>query len=110
MNKFGCPCNGSGWVKNKSNYGQCAVHFEGQLEPMTRDLLLDEPEKLKDEERKSYLHWAIAEKSAEILSLQADMDKLIHERFALDLELINKTPTIKMGAVTSNDLVEEIPA
>lgn len=94
-----CPCRATGWAFVIDNHQECPIHFSGQLHPLTRDLLLDDPISLKEEERKSHLKWRIGIRQDEVIELQRRALKLQLEIRSLELELINKTPTIKMQAV-----------
>ena len=91
-----CPCRGTGWAQvDVEQWKTCSIHFEGQLHPETRTLLLDDPPLLKEEERKAKLKFQINEKKLYI----ADMQKLVIEGQTalakLELELTNRTPTIR---------------
>lgn len=91
-----CPCQGTGWAQvDVDQWKTCHIHFEGQLHPETRALLLDDEFLLKEEERKCRLRWQINEKKSYI----ADMERLAREGkealFKLELELINRTVTVR---------------
>lgn len=102
LDEHACPCQGSGWAQvDVDTWKNCPIHFEGQVHPQTRELLLDEPAVLKEEERKCKLRWQILEKKEYI----ANMQKLVLEGqqalFKLELELVNRTATVRgMPAVT----------
>lgn len=90
-----CPCQGTGWAQvDVDQWKTCHIHFEGQLHPETRTLILDDPPLLKEEERKARLKFQINEKKQYI----ADMQKLVREGqealLKLELELTNRTITI----------------
>lgn len=91
-----CRCRGLGWAEVPSDkYIECPIHYEGQLHPDTRALLFDEPNRLAEEERKSRLHYQIREGRARITEFQKQI-KLEQEKLVkLELELINRTPTVK---------------
>lgn len=96
MDKSKCPCRGNGWAEvDLDVWKECTIHFEGQLHPQTKRLLLDEPIRMQEEERKSILKFKIREKR----SLIQDYQKKVKEEQALilkmELELINKTPTVR---------------
>jgi hypothetical protein len=85
----------------------CPIHFEGQIHPQTRALLLDDPALLKEEERKCRIKFQILEKKQYI----ADMERLAKEGqialFKLELELINRTVTVRsMPAIRPEHLTE----
>lgn len=85
----------------------CPVHFEGQLHPNTRALLLDDAPVLAEEERKARIRFQIAEKREYI----AEMQRLAREGqatlFKLELELVNRTATVRnMAAVKLSTVVE----
>ncbi len=93
-----CPCKGSGWAL-QADWEECPIHFYGQLHPQSRDLLLDDPPRLKEEERKSQLRWRIVSREIEIVTLQSRIDKLKLECKKMQSELVSRTATIKMEAV-----------
>lgn len=94
-----CPCKGKGWALQGETWEDCPIHFYGQLHPQSRDLLLDDPYLLKEEERKSHLRWRIAARNKEITELKTRAVKLESEVRQLEHELINRTATIRMAAV-----------
>jgi hypothetical protein len=95
-----CPCKGGGWAEiNSDIYKECPIHFIGQLHPQSRSLLLDDPNRLADEERRSQLRFRIQEAKDQIASHQKSIKEAQGQIVALELELINKTPTRKMEAV-----------
>jgi len=94
-----CPCKGTGWALRSPEWETCFVHYAGQLHPESKSLLLDDDKKLQAEERRSVLRWKIQKNRDRIsileVQLKAEQKALtIHE-----LELINKTPTIKMKTI-----------
>lgn len=94
-----CPCGGSGWALRNFNHEECPIHFKGQLHPDSRVLLLDEPGRLKEEERRSHLRWKIAQANIKINELKAQLKQEQYTVAMLELELINRTPTTKMKVV-----------
>lgn len=98
-----CPCDGSGWAEFVSQTEQCPIHYNGQLHPDSQALLLDEPDRLREEERKSNLKWRIGKVQATITELQTNLKEAQKTLVGLELELINKTPTVKMQAVNPKD-------
>lgn len=101
-----CPCRGHGWAEvDEDVWKECPIHFDGQLHPHTKELLLDEPAKLLEEERKSQLVYKIKQARNLVASLQDQLNKTQQEVLALELELINKTPTRKIEAVSLEGLL-----
>jgi hypothetical protein len=98
-----CPCEGQGWADISGKTEQCPIHFQGQLHPDSFALLYDEPDRLREEERKSMLRWKIEQARQTITELQASLKEAQKSLVHLELELINKTPTIKMQAVNPQD-------
>jgi len=102
-----CPCQGTGWAQIDNDiWDECFIHYSGQLHPESRMLLLDSPGALKEEERRSQLRFKIQKSREKILKLQEQLKK---EQAALvqhELELINKTPTIKMKAINPSEMFE----
>ncbi len=101
-----CPCKGTGWAKRRNAWKQCPVHFSGQLHPESRDLLLDDPKRLKEFERRSHLEWRVSMAHTELKELQLREDKLKNQIQKLEAELINKTRTVEMEAVRIQDLLQ----
>lgn len=84
-----CACHGCGWAEtSQDKWVECPIHFVGQLHPNTQTLLLDEPNRLVEEERKARLRFQIRESQNKINEEQKKLSKL-------ELELINRTPTVK---------------
>jgi hypothetical protein len=109
MDDHHCPCGGSGWALRTVSFQECPIHYTGQLHPQSRDLLLDEPDRLREEERKSHLRWKIQQSKDKITLLQKQLKHEQTTMVALELELINRTPTTKMKAMTMpSDPVIEI--
>lgn len=94
-----CPCHGNGWADVNGKDETCALHFRGQLHPETQALLLDEPKRLADEERKSNLKWRISQCADKITALKSQLKLEEIELNKLTLEMINRTPTTKLHAV-----------
>jgi hypothetical protein len=95
-----CPCQGTGWAQMPDeSWETCFLHFQGQLHPESKMLLLDDKARLQEEERRSHLRWKIGKTRDEI----ADLATKLREQQALlvkyELELINKTPTVRMPAI-----------
>jgi hypothetical protein len=103
MDEHTCACQGLGWAESaKDVYVECPVHYEGQLHPDTLALLLDEPDRMVEEERKSRLKYRIKDARSKITGAQEKLRKM-------ELELINRTPTVRaMPAVKYEPTVEEI--
>lgn len=94
-----CPCQGTGWSK-QPDWVECPIHHHGQLHPEAKILLLDEPGRLAEEERKSYLRWRIDQVRDFANDLTQKLRQASYELVQLELELINKTPTIpNMAAI-----------
>lgn len=105
-----CPCHGSGWAQTDvSSWKECPIHYLGQLHPESRELLLDDPALLQEEERKSFLRFKIASCKEAIALAQEEIKKQQKMLVQYELELINKTVTTKMVAVKPPPpVVEEI--
>lgn len=109
-----CPCKGGGWAEiDIDQFKHCPIHYIGQLHPQTRSLLLDEPARLAEEERRSVLKFRIEEVNDEITELQKKLKSAQAQLVSLQLELINKTPTLRMPAVLEakepEPMIEELP-
>lgn len=104
-----CACRGLGWAEaQKDQYVECPIHYEGQLHPDSMALLLDEPDRMASEERKAKLNYQIREAKTKIASLQGQLKSEQFKLVQLELELINRTPTVKsMQAVVSMDMGPE---
>lgn len=98
-----CPCQGTGWANRDSQWVECPMHFSGQLHPESRLLLLDDEDTLTKEEHNSSLRWKIARLQEKQLLLQHQLQETERAINFLNLELVNKTPTIKMKAVRPDD-------
>ena len=98
-----CPCKGKGWAF-RDKWVECPIHFIGQLHPESRNLLLDDPVSLKEEERKSHLKWRIDVHQTELEQIQIREQKLKNQIRILQSELISKTATVRMEAVNVEDL------
>jgi hypothetical protein len=107
MDESKCPCGGQGWAEvDNGTWKECPVHFEGQLHPETRVLLLDEPAHLAEEERKSRLNYQIKTTREQIKELQGALKNQQQHLVALELELINRTATVKgMPAIRPEDMM-----
>lgn len=90
-----CPCSDTGWADINNNWEQCPVHFDGQLHPESVALLMDDPKRMEEEERKSKLRYKIAKERLAISELSAQLRKHQEEIVRLDLELVNRTPTVR---------------
>lgn len=99
LDEIDCPCKGWGWAVLDGKDEQCSIHYHGQLHPQSKELLLDEPERLEEEERKSFLNWQIKQGEEKIASLKNQLDQESKNLVKLKLDLVNRTPTIKMKAV-----------
>lgn len=96
-----CPCLGEGWSSTKDSYTECPVHYNGQLHPESVLLLLDDPFKLEEEQRKSSLRWNVSQAKLKKLSLLKEIQVLDLNIIKWELEIINKTPTLKMPAMAA---------
>lgn len=91
-----CACHGCGWVEtSQDKWMECPIHFNGQIHPNSKALLLDEPDRLADETRKSYLRYQIRESQNKIDDAQSALQREQQKLKQLELELINRTPTVK---------------
>jgi hypothetical protein len=97
-----CPCRGFGWTEHGLSWKECPLHFEGQLHPESKQLLLDDLNQLHEEERKSMLRWKIEQVRRNIGTIQHTLRQEQAKLVKLELELINRTPTIKMPAVATS--------
>lgn len=91
-----CPCTGSGWAEVSEQWQECPIHYLGQLHPESRLLLLDEPIKLREEERLSRLRWKINNAKESIVALTSQLKDEYSTLRQLELELTNRTPTTKI--------------
>lgn len=99
MEEINCPCQGDGHANINEEWEECPIHYHGQLHPQSRVLLLDDPITLLEVERVSILNWKIGKVRAELLEHQEKVRNAQHKLFLLELEIINKTPTIKLEAI-----------
>lgn len=90
-----CPCLGSGWAQNKTEWQECYVHYNGQLMPEIINLLLDDQKQLLSETKKSILKFEINKCKNFIAVLQKEIDAERQRLIKFECELINHTPTIK---------------
>lgn len=94
--KLACGCQGRGWIKESPDrWVECPTHHVGQLHPDTEALLLDEPNRLEEEKRKSAIRWLIRESKNKINQLQEHLRTEQAKLVQLELELINRTPTVR---------------
>jgi hypothetical protein len=104
-----CPCEGKGWAQvDLSEWKECPIHFVGQLHPETCTLLMDEPNRLVEEERRSLLRYQIREGQNQVRDLQQKIKTEQARLLKLELELINKTPTVRAMQAISTDPVVEV--
>jgi hypothetical protein len=105
-----CPCEGKGWGQVDLNeWRECPIHFVGQLHPETCSLLLDEPNRLDEEKRRALLRYEIRAGQAAVRELQKQIKVEQDRLLKLELELVNKTPTVRaMAAVTADPKVEVV--
>lgn len=99
LDEIDCPCKGWGWAVIDGRDEMCMVHYHGQLHPQSKELLLDEPERLAEEEKKSFLNWEIKQTEIKISELKSQLLKEQSNLSKLQLELVNRTPTTKMKVV-----------
>lgn len=98
-----CPCEGRGWAVIGNDWQECPLHFEGQLHPESKELLLDDLKQLQAEERKSILRWKIKKCREQITAIQQNLRDEQTKLVGLELELINRTPTVRaMPAVITS--------
>jgi hypothetical protein len=102
-----CACRGTGWAERGGGHlVECPIHFQGQLHPETKALLFDEPDRMSEEERKSGLRFQIRETQAKIAHHQGQLKIEQAKLVKLELELINRTPTVKaMTAVKPEEFI-----
>lgn len=91
-----CLCMDGGWIQTQSNWVTCEDHYNGQLHPESVVLLLDEPLKLKEEERLSQLRWKISKSQEQINRLTINLRLEYAKLRQLEIELSNKSPTVKV--------------
>lgn len=103
-----CPCKGTGWAEVDIDvWKECTIHYEGQLHPQTRILLLDEPNRLVEEERKSGIKFQIKQLRDRNYDLHTEIQTNKNKVAALELELINRTPTVRaMPAIRVDPVIE----
>jgi hypothetical protein len=89
-----CPCKGMGWA-DRGVWVECPIHFEGQIHPESKQLLLDDLKSLQEEERKSVLNWKIRRSNEIIAHLQQQLKQEQGKLLSLQLELVNRTPTVR---------------
>src|SRR5574338_757650 len=75
IDEIDCPCKSWGWAVIDGRDEMCAIHYHGQLHPQSKELLLDEPERLAEEERKSFLNWQISQTETKINSLKKQLEE-----------------------------------
>lgn len=97
-----CPCHGTGWIDHPG-WEECAIHYAGQLHPESYELLMDDPIALLEAERTSILKWKIENGRKKAAELAKELRQVQINLTNWELELINKTPTIKMEAVKVPD-------
>lgn len=98
-----CPCDNTGWADIDNKWEQCPIHFDGQLHPESVALLMDDPPRMEEEERKSKLHFKIGRLRLAIAETSATLKKQQEEVTKLELELVNRTPTVRyMPAVITS--------
>lgn len=96
LDEHKCACRGTGWADVSTDKSvECPIHFEGQLHPQTQALLLDEPNRMVEEERKSRLRFQICESQRRVVDLQNLLKAEQEKQVKLELELINRTPTVR---------------
>jgi hypothetical protein len=96
LDEHNCRCHGYGWAEFSNDvWKECPIHYEGQLHPDTRALLIDDPQRLAEEARKSYLQYNLKEVRARVINLQIQLRTEQERLVTLELELINRTPTVK---------------
>jgi hypothetical protein len=100
IDEMDCPCKGLGWADCNGVMKTCSIHYSGQLHPDSMALLLDEPDKLKEEERKSNLKWKIGKCRTKIKELETQLKLEYESVISLELELVNRTATVKMAAAS----------
>jgi hypothetical protein len=105
-----CPCSGSGWAEvDLGVWKECPIHYEGQLHPESRVLLLDEPNRLAEEERKSGIKFQIKQLRDQNYDLHLQIKNNQAKMAALELDLINRTPTVRaMPAIRLDPVVEVV--
>lgn len=109
LDDIDCPCLGSGWADIiPDEWQECPIHFHGQLHPQSRLLLLDEPKKLAHEERRALLNYQIQQSKNKIQEMQNQLKREQGKLFKLELELVNKTPTIRAFPAVHEDDYPEI--
>lgn len=97
-----CPCHGSGWAELDNNvWRKCSCHYTGQLRP---DLLMDDLEVIFEDEEIETLKLRINDMEDFIDSLKGLLRRSEDKLYDLKLELINKTPTVKVEIV---ELIED---
>lgn len=100
-----CACKGSGWVYTNS-WHHCLIHYEGNLHPESKDLIVGDIEKLYEAERLSVLRFKIKRSRDKVLELEKEINNQNFLITKYELELVNRTPTIQMRAVKI-DMLED---
>jgi len=99
LEEIDCPCQGDGWANINDEWGECPIHFHGQLHPESRDLLLDDPKVLAEAERQSTLSWRLEKARHDLNELQVKVRHAQYNIHLLELEKVNRTATTKMEVV-----------
>ncbi len=94
-----CECHKEGWRQTNGEWEKCSLHYRGQLHPESRILLLDEPARLREEVRLCKLRWKVEQSKDKIDKLVAQLLAERNNLLKLELELTNRTPTIKVEMV-----------
>ena len=100
-----CPCQGTGWGYLQFNWEECPIHYEGQLHPDTKALIMDDSILLEKEIKRAYLTWKFNQARDKVKQLRKMLDQAESDSLQLELELVNKTTTRKMSAVSINDAI-----
>jgi len=94
-----CICQGEGWAMFEDSLEECPIHFDGQLHPDSKALLLDDIINLREEERKSKIIWKIKQNLKNISCLEKEITALKSENIKLYNDMLHKATTVKMKAI-----------
>lgn len=94
-----CKCLGKGWVSIDDDWIECPVHFAGQIHPDSYNLLVDDPKKLAEEQKRQELLFKIKSSNNRIEHLFKEIKAEKAYLNKLEYELVNKTPTIEMKII-----------
>lgn len=104
-----CPCHGTGWALSQlDTWHRCPIHYVSQVHPESFDEKTDIEVVFEEEE--SYAEIVLEQELNDtrqlIERLQAHLASAQAKLAALELQLVNSTPTVKMPAAVSSTFDE----